>query len=203
MMSGGSDWSSRSRMASSETWRVRPSVHRSKVSLGCRSTVVITGFASEPPTALLSHRFWSSRFASDPQIVGSDLHLSGERYRVIGVLPEDTEFLDPSLEVFSPIRLGPPDETKRDNRSLTMFGRLDDGVSIAQADQEMQALSAALIEDHPRANRGRKHAVTPIRDRLVPPNNRNLMGLIWQRSLWHKGSDCLPSTYQKCISPII
>ena len=131
-----------------------------------------------PPTALLSHRFWSSRFASDPEIVGSDLHLSGERYRVIGVLPEDTEFLDPSLDVFSPIRLGRPDETKRDNRSLTMFGRLDDGVSIAQADQEMRALSAALVEDHPRANRGRMHAVTPIRDRLVPPSNRNLMGLM-------------------------
>ena len=100
--------------------------------------------AGVPPVAVLSHNFWTTRFAADPDILGSEFDLSGERFKVIGVLPEGTEFLNPNLHIFAPLRLGPPEPSKRGSRAYSILGRLASGVSLADADREMRTLSAAL-----------------------------------------------------------
>ena len=131
--------------------------------------------AGAPPVAVLSHNFWTTRFAADPDILGSEFDLSGERFKVIGVLPEGTEFLNPNLHIFAPLRLGPPEPSKRGLRAYSILGRLASGVSLADADREMRTLSAALAAEHPVANRARELGVSPMRDRLVPPQSKSLM----------------------------
>ena len=94
--------------------------------------------------AVLSQRFWESNFASDPAIVGTDLELSGEHFEIVGVLPATAEFITPSLDLFSPLRPDPAEDTRRDQRNLRIFGRLAEGVTLADADHEIEALSKRL-----------------------------------------------------------
>ena len=98
--------------------------------------------AGAPLTVVLSYGLWMRRFGSEPQIVGQDLLLSGAKYTVIGVMPRGFRFLDPQIDAWIPSQWTPQFiENEKTNHYLTMVGRLKGGVSIAQAQAEMTALS--------------------------------------------------------------
>lgn len=50
---------------------------------------------SETRVVVLAHPFWVNRFGADADLVGSTIELGGEAHEVVGVLPEEFEFLDP------------------------------------------------------------------------------------------------------------
>ena len=129
---------------------------------------------------LLSHRAWTNRFASDPDIVGTPLDLGGNPYTVVGVLPEEFYFPNPGGEFWTPLVVPPfvppaPPEPGQPPRSFTILGftalgRLAPGVSPEQATAEVGTLvqsgpGAALML---RALGGREGADSPeVRARVV------------------------------------
>jgi predicted permease len=102
---------------------------------------------------VLMHDLWASRFAADPSIVGRDLRLNGESYRVMGVMP--ASFLAPAREIGMLVPFAfTPEQTSdqgRGNEFSTMVARLKPGATTAQLDQQMKAIIARNAERIPGA----------------------------------------------------
>ena len=94
---------------------------------------------------LLSHRTWTNRFASDPDIVGVPLELDGDPYTVVGVLAEGFYFPNPDGEFWTPLVVppfAPPPAAAGGGFTVMMvafngLGRLAPGVSVEQAAAEV------------------------------------------------------------------
>lgn len=110
------------------------------------------------PVVVLSYDYWQTRLAGDPDVVGTDLRLSGRPYTVVGVVPEDFMGTLRGLEpaVFVPIKMvdeiqGSSANTMEARGNQSFFGRarLDDGATIEQARIVGDRLSQTLRERHP------------------------------------------------------
>ncbi|HYG62094.1 MAG TPA: ABC transporter permease, partial [Thermoanaerobaculia bacterium] len=114
--------------------------------------------------AILSEGLWRRLFASDPQILGRTLRLSGEPYTVVGVapavvdLPNDSQLWVPLASEFLP--------EDRGAHSVRVLGRLKPGVSLERAQAEMSAIAARLERQYPE-NEGWGALVMPLRESLV------------------------------------
>jgi putative ABC transport system permease protein len=108
------------------------------------------GHPGAPLTAVLSYGLWVRRFGADPQIVGQDLLLSGDKYTVIGVMPRGFRFLDRQIDVWVPSQWTSQFvENEKTSHFLTMVGRLRGGISVAQAQGEMAVLGKQLAATDP------------------------------------------------------
>jgi putative ABC transport system permease protein len=103
---------------------------------------------SDPRIALLSHAFWTSRFGADSAIVGRTVVLDRESYQVVGVLPAGTPWLD-GAELFLPFVR--PAQLDRDSWELPVIGRLAPGVSMAEAQADVDRIAAQLAAQYPEA----------------------------------------------------
>src|SRR5688572_4323083 len=122
---------------------------------------------------VLSDGFWRRRFGGDPAVVGRTMPLEGNTYEVIGVMGPDFAYPVGSLrptDLWMPYVV-PPDEWVRQigNSSfyLQSIARLKPGVTIPQAQAQMDQIAAGLQQAHPVWNRGRTIGVRPLRDHLV------------------------------------
>ena len=101
---------------------------------------------------VLGDTLWRNRFAADPAIVGRDIELSGERWRVIGVATP--AFAYPSnAQLWTPTFL-PANKAGRGNNSLSPIARLAPGATLAQAREAMRAITAWQSETFPDSNSG-------------------------------------------------
>jgi putative ABC transport system permease protein len=97
-----------------------------------------------PSVAILSHGFWSRRFAGDPNVVGRALTLNNEATTIVGVLPETFDFdaiFSPGNEIdlITPFPLTV--ETARWGNTVFGIGRLNPGVTAQQAEADLQVIS--------------------------------------------------------------
>jgi len=121
--------------------------------------------------AVLDHDFWTRRFGGDPEVLGSTISLSGESYRVIGVMGEGQKppamAGEPSADIWLPLHFQPRDEEFRDWRGFYAIGRLAPGVTLDVAKQEMMAIHDGLQDEHPEANADWGLQVRSLQDRVV------------------------------------
>jgi predicted permease len=121
-----------------------------------------------PQVVLLSHGFWTRRFASDPAIVGRKLTMDETPVTVVGVLPESFDFgpvFAPGthFDVYAPFPLTP--ETNRWGNTMSLVGRLKPGVTVAAAQQEANLLGERMTKAHPEWNSARLQ-LTPLREHV-------------------------------------
>jgi putative ABC transport system permease protein len=105
------------------------------------------------PVVLLSHRSWQRRFGGDPAIVGKTITLDRAATTVIGVLPEGFEFFGTDREFFAPLCLTRAQVESRVGGN-SIVARLTPGVSMAQAQSELDALALQFAETDPARHRG-------------------------------------------------
>jgi putative ABC transport system permease protein len=122
---------------------------------------------------ILSHGFWQRTFGGDPGVIGKSVQLGARAYTVVGVLPADFPSVlsfDPRkpADIYTPLAY---DATLpyacRDCSHLRAFARLKDGVPIAQAEAEMNQISANLVRQYPTAYSASGVTLTPLKDYLV------------------------------------
>jgi putative ABC transport system permease protein len=119
--------------------------------------------------AILSYALWQSKFAEDNNILGRTIHLDGEDYSIVGVMPRGMPFFDnvPPVDVYEPLAFAPKDNMNtRSNYYLTVVGRLKPGVTLPQAQEEMFRVAAEIAKEVP-ANKGINARVVPVREQLV------------------------------------
>jgi predicted permease len=99
---------------------------------------------------LLSYALWQRRFAADPSIVNQSITIDGQSVRVVGVMPSGFQFPEKDTELWRPLALDPEllAENNRGSHFLNVIGRLRSGVNQAQAQAELDTVTARLSEDH-------------------------------------------------------
>src|SRR5262249_46855919 len=94
-----------------------------------------------PKVVMLSDALWRRRFGGDRRIVGRPLAVDGASYEVVGVMPPGFDF--PQVDVWAPFTF-PPDVATRAEHALDVVARLKQGVSLATAQTQLDALNKQL-----------------------------------------------------------
>ena len=105
-----------------------------------------------PPVAILTHATWTSRFGSDPAVLGHTIQLDGTTTEIVGVMPEGFAFPDPDAVALVPLAIDP-------HGTFGAFGtegvgRLAPGLTVEQAQRRATELQARLYDYFPDLTRG-------------------------------------------------
>jgi putative ABC transport system permease protein len=131
-----------------------------------------------PRVAMLSHRFWSTRFGAAENIVGRDVLVDGALHTVVGVLTPDIELGNLSeIDLWVPFS-GDPALASRAERGWRPVGRLQGTVSHADANAQVTAIADRLEREHPDINRDWMAGVGTTRDALGSANTWIVLSLL-------------------------
>jgi len=115
---------------------------------------------------VLSHAYWRQHFGGDKNIVGRQIQLNNEAYTVIGVMP--ASFTYPAFaQVWTPLSLGPEERNLRGIHDYLAVARLKPGVSLQQANAELQSISQNLAQAYPVDDKDWGAMAVPLRDDVV------------------------------------
>ncbi len=100
---------------------------------------------------LLAHRTWVRRFGGDPTVINRPIRLDGDSYTIVGVLPAsfDAPLVWGPVEYVRPLTIEKTFLTLRNNAWFRLVARLKDGVTLSQAQSELNTLAARLAKDFP------------------------------------------------------
>ncbi|HTX37127.1 MAG TPA: ABC transporter permease [Bryobacteraceae bacterium] len=124
------------------------------------------------PVAIVSGGFWKRKFGSSPAAVGQTLRLDGMGYTVVGVIPAEFRYRSGNFhnsDVYVPIGQW-NDPTFRDRRTsmgMDAVGRLKPGVTLQQAQADMDAVARGLAETYPAADKGTGITLLPLKQDVV------------------------------------
>jgi predicted permease len=102
--------------------------------------------------ALLSESLWRRKFAADPSVIGRQIRIDSNTFRVVGIIPQ-RQAIPAWADLWIPLSLIEPDlATRRKYHPLELIARLKRGVSPAQAESEIQLLARRSSAAHPDTN---------------------------------------------------
>jgi predicted permease len=141
------------------------------------------GKRGAPPVVILSENLWRSSFGADPNIIGSSIYLDKRSFTVVGIMPAAFRFplLTVNEQIWIPVPQDPlfgPWMERRDLYSLQVTGRLKPGVSMKQAQAELDAISARLAKEFPAENSGWTIHMTPLQQDIVGEARSPLLVLL-------------------------
>ncbi|MGH6630018.1 MAG: ABC transporter permease, partial [Burkholderiales bacterium] len=127
--------------------------------------------AGRDDVVLLSHGLWQRRYAGKADVVGRKLTMNGRGRTIIGVMPPGFAF-PPKAEIWEPLWFPKEhyDPQRRGARGLEVLARLKPGVSLTEAQTELDRLGAQLTEQYPRnygADRRYRMIVAPLLEDFV------------------------------------
>ena len=141
------------------------------------------GKRGAPAVVILSEKLWRSTFGADPKIIGSSINLDQRSFTVVGVMPAQFRFpvLAESEQLWIPLVQDPLFGNWMNRRAghwLAVTGRLKPGVSLAQAQAELDAIGAGLAKEFPAENNGWLIRTMPLQDLLVSDVKSALLVLL-------------------------
>ena len=128
---------------------------------------------------ILSYGLWQRTFAANANLINKTIQLNSQSYTVVGIMPPDFKFppafsavVGSSEESVSNADLWVPLTTDdiplvRDRRDLKMMGRLKPGVTVAQAQADLNAIASRLDREFPDVNGGIETHVIPLREQVT------------------------------------
>ncbi len=140
----------------------------------------------QPLVAILSERVWKRLFSSDPNIVGKSITLNGNQCTVAGVLRHDfmlnaevmpSEGPMDKVDVFMPLPLGADAVKRRGDENYNILVRLKPGVSIPQAQADIDAIASRIREKDKRGATFGMHIVG-LQEQVVGDVRRALLVLV-------------------------
>ena len=126
---------------------------------------------------VLGHELWQNRFNSDPSVVGQTVSLDGVACAVVGVLPRGFR-LPGGAALARPIAFSSEDRAQPGSHFLNVFGRLKDGVTLAQAEAEMAAVAARVEQSLGGTNVGHRVAVVSLHEQVAGGARTSLLVLL-------------------------
>jgi len=120
---------------------------------------------NETQAVVLSHQYWRSHFSLDPKIIGKVLALDGKPYTVVGVAASDFEFPRPDTQMWTPLTFSAAEQNDREEHSLSVIARLKAGVTLKQAQSEMDTLAHRVGMQYPKTDAGWSVPIEPFRSR--------------------------------------
>jgi putative ABC transport system permease protein len=117
--------------------------------------------------AIISHGLWQRRFGRDPDILGQSLTLSGNSFTIIAVMPPAFKFPDANVDLWTPIAFDADEQQSHGAHYISVIARLKPGVTVSQAQSEMDAIAGRMREQFADSNSGWYARVTPLLDYAV------------------------------------
>lgn len=132
------------------------------------------GEVGKEHVAVLNYNLWNERFGGDRTIIGRPVQMNGESYTIVGVLapgPADRGQSKLSL----PLAFK-PEQLNHDFHWLLVLGRLKPGVTLAQANSNMDAVTKHIAEVYPKSDQGWGATVEPLKNDFL---DRDVIRGIW------------------------
>ena len=118
-------------------------------------------------TVVISNEFWKREFNGDPQVLGKTFAIEGVVSTIVGVMqPNFAPFYGGRLDVWIPINAASSRYSARIDHWLTPVARLKPGVSLAQAQTEMDVVAHRMEQEYPATNKGVGAKVLPLHEDL-------------------------------------
>ncbi|MGC2583606.1 MAG: ABC transporter permease, partial [Acidobacteriaceae bacterium] len=116
------------------------------------------------PVVLLSNSFWHRRFGGSLSILGKPITLNGADYTIVGILPPGFRFYGVDRDVYVPLGQwnDPSFRDRRIDESAHVVARLDPGVTLAQAQADMDTIAHNLAQAYPEVDKGFGAGITLI-----------------------------------------
>jgi len=132
---------------------------------------------------ILSHGLWEQLYAGDKSAIGRDLRISGQPFKIVGVMPAGFDFVDPEVRLWMPIAFTAEEKTQHHSNNWTYIGRLKPGATLEQAQSQVDALNNENLERFPQfkeilTNAGFHTVVKPLQDMLTEGVKKTLY-LLW------------------------
>lgn len=132
--------------------------------------------------AVLTHKYWVSRFSADPNIASRTITLNDKPYFIVGVLPanfkETFESFPGHAQIWEPAVLATQDGTRRGPGGYTAIARLKPGVTREQAGAEMTAIAERLAQAYPQSNKGISAIVLSLHEEVTKSSRQTLLILL-------------------------
>jgi putative ABC transport system permease protein len=140
--------------------------------LAGRTLLPEDGKQGAAPVAVLNENLWRSRFGSNPTLIGQSITLDKRSFTVVGILPASFRYPDgaPRQDVWISVAQDPlfgPLISEPGVRLVVGIGRLKPGVSLTQAQAEMDTLGARLAKEFPAQDSGFTIRIEPYRQVVV------------------------------------
>ncbi len=113
--------------------------------------------------AVLTHDMWVTQFASDPNILGTTIELSGQSHVVVGIMPEDFDFVPGDVEVLVPSTFEDEREIRSGSR-VVVVGTLKLGTTTEQAQAQLDIAWQRLAAEYPEENARLGLEIMPLRE---------------------------------------
>jgi putative ABC transport system permease protein len=123
---------------------------------------------TSPNVVVLSDRIWRERFGSDAKIIGQTIPLNQQSFTVLGVMPASFTF-PKGVDLWKPLlaSMEPRYVEDRSRTYLQAIGRLKPGVTVGQAEAELNTIIARVATQHPETQAsGHRVVLTPLADHL-------------------------------------
>lgn len=136
------------------------------------------------PVIVLGYSYWRRRFAGDSKIVGQKVELNNHSFTVVGVAPQEFHGTYPVMDMDGYVPMSAetsddPDFTvqkawaSREERGLTVMGRLKPGVSIEQAQSSLNVVAERIAQAHPDSEKGMTVQLYPEKLARPEPDAEN------------------------------
>jgi predicted permease len=125
--------------------------------------------------AILTHKLWK-RLGADPNIIGKPMRIDGSPYTVVGVMAAGQADRAPA-QVSVPLTFK-PEQVNHDFHWLLVMGRLKPGVTIKQAQADMDNVTAHIAQAYPKSNHGWGAVIEPLKLEWVPKERQLILWLL-------------------------
>lgn len=128
------------------------------------------------PVAVIGYGIWQRRFGGSMSVLNSKMMISNEPTTIVGIMPAGFDYPAES-EIWAPLEINPAAE-RRDNRYVNVISRLKPGVSLAQAQVEMNTINERLAQAYAETNKDWGVRLTELRDSMVGDLRTSLLILL-------------------------
>ncbi|MGC2108994.1 MAG: ABC transporter permease [Candidatus Korobacteraceae bacterium] len=129
--------------------------------------------------AVLSYEVWQQNFGGNPDVIGQSVHIDGFPYTIVGVMPAGFRFPIslPNL-IYTPLRIPKELRTARGDHWMRVIGRLKPGLTVAQAQADMNHVLANIGQAHPDTDKGRTARVMPLTNFVTGEEKRQALWIM-------------------------
>src|SRR5215813_3906528 len=144
----------------------------------------------QPHTVILGNAFWRREFGGNENVLQNTLLLNGEKYQIVGVMPAEfslpyevvpTVASVPEPDLFLPLPMDAKEREEQGDENYNLVARMKPGVSITQAQSELDLATKRLAEQFPErypVSRRFSFSIKPLLEQVVGDVRRPLIVLL-------------------------
>ena len=134
------------------------------------------GVAGKDHVVILTYKLWR-KLGANPHIVGTTLRLNDAPYTVVGVEQDGPDAHGEDVQLILPL-VFKPEQINHDFHWLSVMGRLKPGVTIKQAQENMDAVTAHIAQMYPKSDQGWGSYVEPLKNDYMPKDRIKMLWLL-------------------------